>query len=421
MCVAPRVLDASLAACVCPGNLISVGRSCECPAGLVLDESGSQCVCPNGRIASADACVCPAGEEERADGSCACAEGNVRSADGVCECVPPTVRGTGLTECVCPTPLEPSGTTCVCPEPLVAMGESCVCPDTWIPDDTLVCACPEHASEDGGACVCDTPRTREGDACLCPTGTFDRDGACVCADGFVRVGEACVATVCTLPAADCDDAPGCETDLSTTAASCGLCGATCTGTCEGGVCTGTQTFVTLSGEAPTGTTVELLNSVPARSTVAADGAFALDVPFSSRRPWLRFTNAEYPGLVIANYDLPDMVEAYTLDPVELDGYSMAAGVSQASDRGVLVVVVVRHDGRERVALSLTDRVEAAASVHRDDGTYAGPTDAQAGIASHAWLNVAPGTVTLETSEACTVVYGGPYVVAGTSTLMVLSC
>ncbi|MCB9599114.1 MAG: hypothetical protein H6721_11360 [Sandaracinus sp.] len=421
MCVAPRVLDASRAMCVCPGNLISIGRSCECPAGLVLDESGSQCVCPDGRVASADSCVCPAGEEERADGSCGCAEGNVRSADGDCECIPPTVRGTGLTECVCPAPLEPSGATCACPAPLVAMGNSCVCPETWIPDDALGCACPEHAAESRGLCVCDVPRTRAGDSCVCPEDMLDRDGACVCPDGFLRGGESCIATFCTLPSADCDEMLGCETDLSTSAASCGLCGAGCTGTCEGGVCSEARPVVVFSGEAPTGTTVELLNSVPVRSTVAAEGTFALEVPFSNQRPWLRFTNDEYAGLVVANYDLPTMTEAYTLDRAELDGYSLAAGVTQASDRGVLVVVVVRHDGLERVELRLTDRFDAVGVAQRSDGVYVAPTDAQDGIENHAWLNVAPGRITLETSEVCSVVYGGPYVVADTSTLMVLSC
>ena len=226
--------------------------------------------------------LCPGGT--CTGGRCLCMGSSTMLLCGT-RCIDGTTDPTNCGRCanVCPPTATCVAGTCVCPGGATYCGTRCVNTMTDINNcGRCANACDLTASCVAGMCQCSTGRTLCGSrcvdaqtdatncgmcgracrsdqvcttgACQCRTGQMDCGGRCVDvtsdATNCGMCGRACAAgttqtatcarstcgTVCMDGLGDCDmnAANGCETNLRTSATSCGVCGRACPG---GGVCT----------------------------------------------------------------------------------------------------------------------------------------------------------------------------------------
>ncbi len=236
-----------------PSDVPSEESGPDCDGGLLFCDSGAGgCVdlttnnancgacgnrCPTGGVCSGGICICPVGQT-------ACGSG----ASAVCSDLTSDNANCGRCRGACSAGLLCSGGVCgtVCGVGLTNCSGSC----RLLTNDSSNCSscgnrCPPSQICVDSVCRCVSGQTNCGGSCVNTATDVNHCGACghVCSlpNAVARCSlGACAVSRCDVGFDDCDRtaANGCEANLNTNGAHCGLCGRMCdvTSSCIGGGC-----------------------------------------------------------------------------------------------------------------------------------------------------------------------------------------
>jgi hypothetical protein len=206
--------------------LVALACACRTYDTTYTDDAGGMCVKPHAQCS--EGCVDVSSDRDNC-GACGFSCGPLAlCVSSTCVACPPNETACGTTGAAFCADLTANDQNCGSCGNACALGTSCK----------------------AGQCVC--PLTTCGTACVDTTNDAMHCGSCTnaCPSGAANEIATCTNSQCSIlcaaPFADCDGngTNGCETNLQTSASSCGACGRSCfTGGCSAGLC-GATTYAT---------------------------------------------------------------------------------------------------------------------------------------------------------------------------------